>query len=120
MINLRTLPAAESYESRLAYLAEFRRPMLSLSNPVLDLGVDLEWDLEAWPYLWYSLEAGQRSGFPWFHNGYFLALTPCSSWPAHGLHDARRVSSSTEWIDADAEVTSHLSLTVRSAGPSPR
>jgi hypothetical protein len=113
MINLRTLPAADSYETRLAYLADFSRPLVSLTNPGLDLAVDLEWDSEAWPYLWYSLEAGRRSGFPWFSDGYFLALTPSSSWPAHGLHDARRESSATLWVSPDEAVSTHLSLTVR-------
>jgi hypothetical protein len=74
--------------------------------------VDLEWDLGIWPHLWYSMEAGQRSGFPWFSNGYFLALTPSSSWPGHGIHDARRVAQTTLLIHPNEAKTSHLTVRV--------
>ncbi|HET9872645.1 MAG TPA: hypothetical protein VFP89_08645 [Propionibacteriaceae bacterium] len=116
MINLRTLPAADAYELRQAYLTEFRRPWASVSNARLDLAVDLEWNSQTWPYLWYALEAGRQEGFPWFSRGYFFSLTPSTSWPAHGLHDARSVSSTTLWVAPDLEVTSQLTLTLRPAG----
>lgn len=120
MINLRTVPGADSGQTRQAYLGEFSRPLVRLSNPALDLAVELEWDLAAWPHLWYSLEAARQSGFPWFRKGYFLALTPCTSWPAHGLYDARQISSSTLWIEPGAEISTYLTLTVRSLGVTPR
>lgn len=112
MINLRTLPEIGSGQTRLAYLTEFTRPSLSVTRPSVGVGLDLEWDLDCWPYVWYSMEAGGRRGFPWFSSGYVLALTPCSAWPAHGLHDARRVSGTTVWIDPGETRTSHLTATV--------
>lgn len=111
MINLRNLPARGSNETRLAYVTDFSDFGATVRNPRYDVGLDLSWDGDSWPYLWYSVEAGRREGFPWFSDGYFLSLAPCSSWPAHGIHDARRVAQSTLWVHA-AELRSS-SMTVR-------
>ena len=62
-----------------------------------------------------SIEAGGSAGFPWFRAGYFLRLTPCSSWPAHGVHEARRVSDSTLWISPGSSETAYLTLTLQPA-----
>lgn len=112
MINLRILPGPEDEETRLAYLGDFYAPEISITNPALDLCVTLEWDTEIWPYVWYSLEANKRTGFPWFGNAYFLTLQPGTSWPAHGLHDARRISQSTIWVAPGGAQTAHLSLRI--------
>ncbi len=112
VINLRSLPGPDADETRMAYITDFSRPRVSVTNPRLGLGVDLEWDGGSWPHLWYSLEAGSRSGFPWFGNAYFLSLTPSSSWPGHGIHDARRVAQTTLWIHPGDVKTSHLSVRV--------
>lgn len=82
MVNLRSVPGPEAAESRLAYLSDFARPWLRLSRPARGLGLDLEWDGDRWPHLWYRLEAGGQGGFRWYRAGYLLTLTPCSSWPA--------------------------------------
>jgi hypothetical protein len=113
-INLRHLPGRQSDESRLAYVTDFIRPSVTVRNPELGLGVELTWDGHHWPHLWYSVEAGQRSGFPWFGEGYFFSLTPSSSWPAHGMHDARRVAQSTLWIHPGEARTSFLTVAVHS------
>lgn len=120
MINLRTLPGPESGETRLSYLGDFTAPTITVTNPEAGLGVDLEWDGDAWPYVWYSLEAGRRSGFPWYGKGYFLSLAPNSSWPAHGLHDASRVDSTTLWVNPDESRTSQLSVRVHPKAPESR
>jgi len=115
IINLRTVPEPGSSETRLAYLTDFDEPRVSITNPRLDLAVDLSWDLETWPSVWYSMESGLRSGFPWFSKGYFLSLTPSSSWPGHGMHDARRVAQTTMWFLPGEERTSRLTLGIRPA-----
>ena len=112
VINLRNLPESGAGLTRLAYLTEFSRPWIRVARPALGLGLDLEWDIDCWPYVWYSMEAGGRAGFPWYRDGYFLALTPCTSWPAHGVHDARRISGTTWWIEPGAARTSHLTVSV--------
>jgi len=112
VINLRLLPAPDAGETRLAYLSDFSQPLIRIGRPSHHIAVELEWDAEVFPYVWYSLEAGGHSGFPWYRDGYFLSLTPCTSWPAHGLHDARRVSGSTVLIDPSEVLTTHVSLRV--------
>jgi hypothetical protein len=116
VINLRTLPGPGTDETRLAYVTDFSAATASVRNADADIGVQLTWESDSWPHLWYSMEAGGRSGFPWFSRGYFLVLTPCSSWPAHGIHDARRVAQTTLWIYPDEVRSSRL--TVRVAGRS--
>jgi len=115
MINLSLLPEPESAETRLVYLSDFSRPMISISRPSHRIAIELEWDAEVFPYVWYSMEAGGRSGFPWYRAGYFLSLTPCTSWPAHGLNDARRISNSTVLIDPSEVLTSYVTLRVQPA-----
>jgi hypothetical protein len=110
MINLSRLPEPESAETRLVYLSDFSRPLISISRPSHRIAIELEWDAEVFPYVWYSMEAGGRSGFPWYCAGYFLSLTPCTSWPAHGLNDARRISNSTVLIDPSEVLTSYVTL----------
>lgn len=114
VINLRNLPGPETGQTRLAYITDFSRPRLTIRNPELDLGVDLEWDGETWPHLWYSLEAGLRSDFPWYNKGYFFSVTPNTSWPGHGIYDARQVNQSTLWINAEEALTAHLTVRVHS------
>jgi hypothetical protein len=111
VVNLSRLPAADADETRLAYLADFDTPSVTVRSADRRVGLDLAWD-ESWPYLWYSLEAGGRHGFPWYSRGYFLALTPSTGWPAHGLHEVRRASGTTTWVQADEERSSRLRLRV--------
>jgi hypothetical protein len=115
MVNLRTVPGPTADESRLAYLSDFTRPWLRVTRPERRLGLDLEWDGDRWPHLWYRLEAGGHREFPWYGAGHFLSLTPSSSWPAHGLHEARRVAGTTLPIPPSATRTSHATLTVHPA-----
>lgn len=113
VINLRTLPAPGAGESRLAYLTDFSRGAVTVTRPSRRLGLELGWDLATWPHLSYAVEAGGVRGFPWFGNAYFLALTPSTSWPAHGVHDARRVSDTTVWIDPGTALTARLTASVQ-------
>jgi hypothetical protein len=115
VVNLRSVPGPDTDESRLAYLSDFTRPWLRVTRPERRLGLDLEWDENRWPHVWYRLEAGGQSGFPWYRDGYFLSLTPSTSWPAHGLPEARRVADSTLSIPAGATRTSFATLTVHPA-----
>lgn len=115
LINLRRVVGPGSDETRLAYLTEFDTPSISITRPSRRLGLDLSWDLSTWPSAWYGLEAGGSRGFPWFRQAYYLALTPGTSWPAHGLHDARRVSGTTVWVEPGVALTSHLTASVRPA-----
>lgn len=115
LVNLRTLPDADRGGSRTAYLSDFTAFEARLANPGLGLQVELEWDGDIWPYAWYQLEAGDRTGYPWWGAARFLALTPCSSWPAAGVGEVRRVSATSLRIHPDTARTAHLSVRVSAA-----
>lgn len=110
LVNLRHVGGADASETRLAYLSDLTAGAVSVRRPSLGLTVRLTWDEARWPHLWYALETGAAKGFPWFGTGRYLALTPCTSWPAHGLHDARRLSS---LLACEPDVTLVGGLTVR-------
>jgi hypothetical protein len=116
VVNLSRLPGPEAEESRLSYLDDFSSPTLTVRSPDRTLGVDLTWD-ETWPYVWYSFEAGGRAGFPWYSRAYFLSLTPATSWPARGLHEVRRSSGTTVWVQPGEELRSSLTLRVHPVAP---
>lgn len=114
VINLRALPAPGAGDTRMAYLTDFSRASMSVTRPGRNLGLDLSWDLDSWPHTWYAMEAGGSTGFPWFANAYYLALTAASSWPGHGVHDVRRVSDTALWIEPGQARTTSITATVSS------
>jgi hypothetical protein len=114
VVNLSRLPGPQAAETRMSYLDDFSSYALTVRGPDRSLAVDVEWD-EIWPYVWYALEAGGRSGYPWYSAGYFLTLTPATSWPGHGLHEVRRTSGTTRWVQPGEELTARLSLRVHPA-----
>lgn len=110
--GLANLSRVTEAESRLAYLSDFTDASITVRRPSRDLTVQLRWEEFVWPNVWYALETGASKGFPWYGVGRYLAFTPCTSWPAHGLHDARRVSSSLLRIHPGGTRTAHLSVQV--------
>lgn len=115
LVNLRGTGSAEKPETRMAYLSDFTDASITLRRPSADLLIRLRWDEFVWPHAWYALETGASAGFPWYRTGRYLALTPCTSWPAHGLHDARRVSSTLLRIHPEGSRTGHLAVRVSPA-----
>ena len=111
VVNLARVPGPDAEESRLSYLADFSAHVLTVQTANRSLGLELTWD-DRWPFVWYSLEAHGRTGFPWYSGAYFLALTPCSSWPAHGVHEVRRTSATTLWVQPGEELGRRLELRV--------
>lgn len=117
MVNLRYLPGAGD-ETRLAYLSGLAAGSATISNPRVDCTVQLSWDAGVWPHLWYGSESGGTQDYPWYGTGYFLTLTPNSSWPAHGLHDARRISDSALVLEPGQTRSQTVTLTCGSFQPS--
>ena len=91
--NLSRLPPPGSGLSRRAFLAEFGEDAwVRIANPECGLAATLTWSSDEFPFAWYWLEAGGRSGFPWFGEAYVLAVEPCTSYPTGGLAEIRRLS----------------------------
>lgn len=65
---------------------------MRIANPECGLAATLTWSSDEFPFAWYWLEAGGRSGFPWFGEAYVLAVEPCTSYPTGGLAEIRRLS----------------------------
>ncbi len=112
LVNLRTMPEPGSAASRTAYLSDFSAAEASLTNADLGLRVDLGWDGDVWPYLWYDLQTGGQTGYPWWGAARYLALTPCTSWPAAGIDEIRRVSATSLRIQPGSTRTTHLSVRI--------
>lgn len=112
VINLRRAPAEHSGLTWQAYLSDFTEHRATVTNAEAGLRVDLTWDAEAMPFLWYQLEAGGQQDFPHFSGSYYLSLTPSSSWPRQGVNDARRVSSTSTWLSVDEELNGWVELRV--------
>lgn len=115
MINLRYLPETGS-ETRLAYLSGLSDGSVTVTNREAACRIGLSWDAETWPFLWYGFEGGADRDYPWYGAGHFLTLTPNSSWPARGLHDARRVSGSTLLLDPGETRSQTVRLTCDTPG----
>lgn len=111
-INLRRVPGPKADTTRQAYLSDFTDHRLRISNPDLGVAVDLTWEADVMPYLWYELESGGRANFPHFSDSYYLSLAPSTSWPRQGVNDARLHSSSSRWIFPGDELTSWVELTI--------
>ena len=110
LVNLRTLPEPGHGGNRTAYLSDFSAPEASLTNAELGLRVALSWDGDIWPYLWYDLQTGSQAGYPWWGAVRYLALTPCTSWPAADIGEIRRVSATSLRIFPGSARTTHLSV----------
>lgn len=111
VINLRSVPGPDEGETRKAYLTDFTASRMTVTNAELDVSLGLTWDADHWPYAWYELEAGGADEYPWYKGGYHLAIGPASSWPARGVHEARRLSELLTFA-AGEERTASLTLTV--------
>jgi hypothetical protein len=67
-------------------ISELTSPEYRLYNKRLNLGVEVKWNREAFPYLWYWLNWGTLN-YPWFGRGRTLALEPTTTTSTGGLRD---------------------------------
>ena len=115
LVNLRGVPdPSHQGVSRTAYLSDFGSFQARVSNPQLGLGVELQWEGETWPYLWYQLETGGRFGYPWWGAARFLSLTASTSWPSAAISEIRRISATSVRVQPGSSRTAHLQLRVGS------
>jgi hypothetical protein len=74
--------------SDIVYLTDFPEGWYELVHPGKGIGIRVEWDIEVMPYLWYWMEFGASTGYPWYGRLYTIGLEPFSSYPTNGLPDA--------------------------------
>lgn len=108
-VDLRVLPERGD---RFAYLTDFSRGWMSLTNGALSAAV--EWDLAVMPHAWLWLEAGATPGFPWYRRAYVLGLEPASSYPGQGIAAVRAKTGTQLSFAPGQSRTATVSLTVTS------
>ncbi|MFC5404102.1 DUF4432 family protein [Cohnella soli] len=92
-IDLSLLPEKGTL-SEMMYLTGFgEQAWYKVENGSLGMGMNVEWDGEAMPYLWYWQEYGATEGYPWYGRHYNIGLEPFSSYPTLGLEEAIRNGS---------------------------
>ena len=69
-------------------LMDLREGWYALTDTRRQVGFALEWDLAAFPYLWYWQVFGGGEGYPWYGRSFNCALEPWSSYPLFGLNEA--------------------------------
>jgi hypothetical protein len=87
IVDLSTLPARGTI-SEIVYLTDFPEGWYEIRDPDKEFGVRVEWDITVMPYLWYWMEFGASTGYPWYGRLYTIGLEPFSSYPTNGLPDA--------------------------------
>lgn len=107
----------------LLYLIDLEDGWCAVTNQRRQVSFGLAWTLETFPYLWYWHDSKGTSGYPWYGNGYVLALEPWSSYPSMGLTEAvarnthirlrsgeNRTARITATIDTGMQRVEHVSL----------
>lgn len=74
--------------SDIVYLTGFRDGWYEVENPDRGITIRVEWDAEVMPWLWYWMEYGATTTYPWYGRLYTIGLEPNSSYPTNGLPDA--------------------------------
>lgn len=82
------IPGPESKGSDELCFIDMREGWYALTNQAKNVGFALEWDLQAFPYLWYWSVFGGGEGYPWYGRTFNCALEPWSSYPLFGLQEA--------------------------------
>lgn len=96
-IDLRKLPPVGA-PSDIFYLTKFLAGKCRVWSKEWQLGIDVRWDPQAFPYLWFWREFG-AGGAPWYGRHYNIGLEPFTSYPTRGLPVAVG-NHSADWSDA--------------------
>ncbi len=83
--------------SSISYLTNFKKGCYRIFGKDPSFGIELNWDRQAFPYLWLWRELGQ-GGYPWYGKHYNIGLEPFTSYPTNGLVEAIE-NGSAIWID---------------------
>jgi hypothetical protein len=86
----------------LVYLIDLPEAWFAITNPGLRVHFGMAWTPETFKHIWLWHDANGSMGYPWYSQGYVLALEPWSSYPSMGLAEA--VSRNTHMILQPGEV----------------
>ncbi|HEU5315097.1 MAG TPA: DUF4432 family protein [Chloroflexota bacterium] len=80
------------------------RGFAAIRNPHLDIGVGLEWDARAFPYVWSWQVFGGASGYPFYGRAHLVAIEPFTA-PIGSRDDAVRTGHARTLGPAEALTT---------------
>lgn len=80
------IPSPDAKTSDELCFIGLREGWYSLTDTKRKIGFALEWDLEAFPYVWFWQVFGGGAGYPWYGRTYNCALEPWSGYPLFGLN----------------------------------
>ncbi|MBP1992418.1 DUF4432 family protein [Paenibacillus eucommiae] len=87
-VDLSILPP-QGTPTDIAYLTGFNQTgEYALENSRIGAGIQVKWDAEQFPYLWFWQEFGETVDYPWYGRHYNIGLEPFSSYPTSGLSEA--------------------------------
>jgi hypothetical protein len=69
----------------LFYLPDVSEGWCAVTNQAKSVSFGLAWTPEVFKHLWIWHDANGTDGYPWYRQGYVLALEPWSSYPGMGL-----------------------------------
>jgi galactose mutarotase-like enzyme len=114
-------PAADEPRATLAYLLDFDGdPWYALTNAQLGLGVGVTWSAETFRCCWLCQEMRASTGFPFYSDMYTMAIEPWSSYPGHGLAHVMETNGTHLTLEAGAERTASLTMTLFKVDPAQR
>lgn len=109
IVDLSRIPRDQRVQEDFPIVA-MKSPQYRLYNPKLDVGVQLNWNEQAFPVLWYWLYWGVLD-YPFYGRGRTLALEPTTSTTGNGLADDVREGSS-KLLRQNSQLHADLSLKV--------
>jgi len=101
------VPGPEVKSSDELCFLDLREGWYAITDTARKVGFAMEWDLEAYPYVWYWQSFGGWEGYPWFSSVYNCALEPWSSYPLFGLNEAIKAGTQ-KTLASGASSTTYL------------
>lgn len=80
-----TLPGCDEPRAVFGCLTDFpERASYTITNPALDLSVQVSWPSATWPHAWLWQELHGSTAFPWYGRGHACAIEPATTIPGTG------------------------------------
>lgn len=109
-VDLSRVPS-EGVPSDIFYLKGFPTGFYAIRNLKTKLRIEVSWDHQMFPYLWYWIEGGRDKNYPWYGRHYAVGLEPFSSFPTKGLGESI-VNGTAKTIGPHEDVETWLTIAV--------
>lgn len=113
-VDLTSPPPKADRVHDLVALTDLRDGRYDLTNPDLDLGVEVTFPADLYEYIWYWGAFGGFEAAPFFGRNYNLGLEPCTSVPNAGLNEAIEAGTANT-LAPNADETATMTVTTHPA-----